>query len=613
MIAFVPLAVGSVLAGFYFLVKKSIQSTGLERTQARYLLIGALIMFTLIIALNFIGVAFLRQSSLATYGPLFTLPFVGMTAYTIIRHRLLDIRAAIFRTLSLSFLVGAVLGIYSLLLVFAVPTITDLTGIRGEIVAAVAALISIPLARYVQKKLTQLTDRFLFQSRADYRQALVAIGDQLSGTIDIDDVTATILKAMQEVVRSKKTIIFLREPDGKELVPRAADGVRNFRVTIPHDHVLLEHLRHSFGPLVKDELALAKEQERRPKHIAELTEVENALVWLDASVVLPLFVNKELTGIIGLGPKLSGEPYLQDDTNFLAALAPQAATALENARLYQESLEFGEKLKAEVERATKELAVANEQLRDLDKAKSEFLSVASHQLYTPLTALRGYLSMLREGDFGKTPPKQKPVIDILEKSSERLITLIKSLLDISRIESGRLELNLESIDLAEMIRELVRDLLPNAAAKKLTLEFEEPARPLPHIVADRQRLRQVLLNFIDNAIKYTSAGRIDVTLRQLDDELIFAVTDTGKGLTRPEIAKLFNKFTRVGGADRFHTEGTGLGLYVAKQIVKEHHGDVEVTSPGTGLGSTFSVHLPIEGTSASLKAGEAASVAIKAA
>jgi signal transduction histidine kinase len=364
---------------------------------------------------------------------------------------------------------------------------------------------------------------------------------------------------------------------------------------------------------VKDELALAKEQERRPKHIAELTEVENALVWLDASVVLPLFVNKELTGIIGLGPKLSGEPYLQDDTNFLAALAPQAATALENARLYQESLEFGEKLKAEVERATKELAVANEQLRDLDKAKSEFLSVASHQLYTPLTALRGYLSMLREGDFGKTPPKQKPVIDILEKSSERLITLIKSLLDISRIESGRLELNLESIDLAEMIRELVRDLLPNAAAKKLTLEFEEPARPLPYIVADRQRLRQVLLNFIDNAIKYTSAGRIDVTLRQLDDELIFAVTDTGKGLTRPEIAKLFNKFTRVGGADRFHTEGTGLGLYVAKQIVKEHHGDVEVTSPGTGLGSTFSVHLPIEGTSASLKAGEAASVAIKAA
>jgi signal transduction histidine kinase len=160
---------------------------------------------------------------------------------------------------------------------------------------------------------------------------------------------------------------------------------------------------------------------------------------------------------------------------------------------------------------------------------------------------------------------------------------------------------------------MVRDLLPNAAAKKLALEFEEPTVPLPHIVADRQRLRQVMLNFIDNAIKYTTAGRIDVTLRPLDDQLIFAVTDTGKGLTQPEIAKLFNKFTRVGGADRFHTEGTGLGLYVAKQIVKEHHGDVEVASPGTGQGSTFSVHLPIEGSPRSLKVGEKASVAIKAA
>ncbi|HLD25788.1 MAG TPA: HAMP domain-containing sensor histidine kinase, partial [Candidatus Andersenbacteria bacterium] len=289
------------------------------------------------------------------------------------------------------------------------------------------------------------------------------------------------------------------------------------------------------------------------------------------------------------------------------------ATALENARLYQESLEFGQKLKVEVQRATSELAVANDQLRDLDKAKSEFLSIASHQLYTPLTALRGYLSMIKEGDFGATPPKQRPILDILEVSADRLIELIKGLLDISRIESGRLELNLESVDLVEMVREMVRDLLPNANKKKLQLEFEEPAQPLPHAVVDRQRIRQVMLNFIDNAIKYTPAGRIDVTVRRQGDELIFAVTDTGKGLQPEEMNRLFSKFTRVGGADRFHTEGTGLGLYVAKQMVEEHHGRVEVESPGPNEGSTFSMHLPIEGSSRSLKVGEKTSVAIKAA
>ena len=110
-------------------------------------------------------------------------------------------------------------------------------------------------------------------------------------------------------------------------------------------------------------------------------------------------------------------------------------------------------MEVEIKRATHELAQANRQLKDLDKAKSEFLSIASHQLYTPLTALRGYLSMLMEGDYGESPPKQKPIINILEKSATRLIELIKNLLDISRIESGRLELNLQSVDLAEIANE----------------------------------------------------------------------------------------------------------------------------------------------------------------
>jgi len=613
MVLFIPVAILTIPLGLLFLVRNNLRSHGIERTQLRYLLLGVSLMFALIITLIFGNVVIFGNASFVSYSGVFTLPFVGLTAYAIIRHRLLDIRAAIFRTLSLSILVGAVLLIYGLLLVTAVPIITDLTGLRGEIIAAIAALISIPLARYVQQFLTKITDRFLFQKRADYKQALVQVGESLSGTIKINDVTDTVIKTMREIVRSKKTIIFLKEPTSQELIPRASDGVKNFHVTIPHDHVLLQHLSHTTGPLVKDELARRKEQERSPQRIEELEEVTNALIWLDASAVLPLVVNKELTGIIVLGNKLSGEPYLQDDTNFLAALAPQAATALENARLYQESLEFGEKLKLEVARATHELATANEQLRDLDKAKSEFLSIASHQLYTPLTALRGYLSMLQEGDYGKVAPKQRPVIDILEQSAKRLIDLIKNLLDISRIESGRLELDLGSINLVAMTRGLVQDLMPNAMNKNLDLQFKEPEQPLPHVVADRQRLRQVMLNFIDNAIKYTTQGSIDVTIHQQGDQLIFAVTDTGKGITQQEITKLFTKFTRVGGADRFHTTGTGLGLYVARQIVQEHNGRVDVVSPGTGQGSTFSMHLPTEGSPRSLKIGEQATVVIKAA
>jgi len=241
------------------------------------------------------------------------------------------------------------------------------------------------------------------------------------------------------------------------------------------------------------------------------------------------------------------------------------------------------------------------------------LSIASHQLYTPLTALRGYISMIKDGDFGKIPDEQKPILEILEKSSTRLIELIKNLLDISRIESGRLELKLESVDLVEIGKELVTDLMPNAINKGLDLEFHAPAVEAAHVVVDRERIRQVMLNFVDNAIKYTPTGRIDVRVFQQADEIIFSVTDTGKGIKKDDLVRLFNKFTRVGGASRFHTEGTGLGLYVARQIVREHHGEVHVDSPGEDKGSTFSMYLPAEGSRKSLKPGEHATVVNKAA
>lgn len=220
--------------------------------------------------------------------------------------------------------------------------------------------------------------------------------------------------------------------------------------------------------------------------------------------------------------------------------------------------------------------------------------------------------MFMEGDFGQVTEKQQEVLDILNKSAVHLIELIKGLLDISRIESGRLELKLELIDLGEITRQLVQDLLPNAMEKKLELEFHEPQVPI-HVVADQERLRQVMLNFIDNAIKYTDKGRVDVYLKPQGDAVLFSVVDTGKGITNDDIMRLFTKFTRVGGAAKYHTQGTGLGLYVAKQIVKEHHGEVQVTSPGLGRGSTFSVELPLEGSVGSLKVGEKATVEIKAA
>lgn len=257
-----------------------------------------------------------------------------------------------------------------------------------------------------------------------------------------------------------------------------------------------------------------------------------------------------------------------------------------------------------IEKLAEDLRAANNRLAEMDKIKSEFLNIASHQLYTPMTAIRGYVSMMSEGEYGKIPKKQQPIIDILMQASDKLITLIRDLLDVSRIEEGRLQLSLESLDLVNMAKELVTELQPNIQKKGLKLTLHKPKTTIPHVVADAQRIRQVLLNIIDNAVKYTEKGSIHVRVARDGDDLVFSVEDTGMGMTQKEVDVLFTKFTRVGGKNKYRTEGSGLGLYVARQIVQEHNGDIWVESSGMGKGSTFFVKLPVESSPESLEAGE---------
>jgi signal transduction histidine kinase len=327
----------------------------------------------------------------------------------------------------------------------------------------------------------------------------------------------------------------------------------------------------------------------------DIDEVKHSMIYV-------LRFGQQVLGAVILSSSRPLRELTRYEQEAVSGITGLLALALYKAELYED-----------LQQTSHKLAVANNQLRDLDKAKSEFLSIASHQLYTPLTAIRGYLSMLREGDYGELQEKQAPVIDIINKSAERLIDLIKNLLDISRIESGRFELDLAVIDVAKMAKEIVQDLMPNAMKKNLKLLWHDSAAPVPPVIADQQRLRQVLLNFIDNSIKYTDTGHIDVSVALVGDEVEFTVTDTGKGLSAEEIPTLFTKFTRAGDASHYHTEGSGLGLYVARQIIHEHHGEVTVKSPGKGKGSTFSMRMPAENSARSLKVGDKATVVIKAA
>jgi two-component system phosphate regulon sensor histidine kinase PhoR len=265
-----------------------------------------------------------------------------------------------------------------------------------------------------------------------------------------------------------------------------------------------------------------------------------------------------------------------------------------------------EELKAEVEKLRsaqrdtarllirRDLALsrANEQLRALDSAKSEFISVAAHQLRTPLSAIKWILAMLAKEQFTNEAERIE-FIDSARGSVDRMIALVNDLLRADHLQAGKEQFSFVPLDLAEILRETAVEVAALASRKQIKLD----AAPLPAmpVSGDREKLLGVFRNLLDNAVKYTPAmGRVGLVASVEGAQAVVRVTDTGIGIEKEQQPRLFSKFFRTDSAMRVDTNGTGLGLFFVRQVVIRHGGSVEVES-AQGKGSTFTVRLPLVG------------------
>ncbi len=242
-----------------------------------------------------------------------------------------------------------------------------------------------------------------------------------------------------------------------------------------------------------------------------------------------------------------------------------------------------------------ELKEAYIKLEKLDKAKSEFISIASHQLRTPLTAIKGYVSLMIEGDYGKLSKGALQSMKNVYLANERLVKMVNSLLDMSRLEAGKISLDFSPVKVDEIIADILRELRGEAENKNLKLRLDKDRTTLPKIMADPTKLRDALMNLVDNAIKYTNKGEIIVKIKykSFEGDMEIIVQDTGEGMSQEEIDKLFQSFSRADSGKKNWAEGSGLGLYIAKKFIEMHHGKIHAESPGKGLGSRFVIELPI--------------------
>ncbi len=263
---------------------------------------------------------------------------------------------------------------------------------------------------------------------------------------------------------------------------------------------------------------------------------------------------------------------------------------IKSVRKEVEQRERLEVLRLKLEETNTSLENANVKLKSLDKLKTEFVSLASHQLRSPLTAIKGYASMLSEGDYGEVSKEAKDAVMRIYQSSINLTTVVEDLLNVTKIESGGMQYTMASFDLSKVAEDEAKDLSITAEKRGLKLNYNSDGENLCMVNGDKEKIRQVIINFIDNSIKYTKEGSIDVSVKNNNNKVIFCVKDTGMGMTQEIKEGLFHKFARGDGA-RMNTTGSGLGLYLAKEIALAHKGRVWVESEGIGKGSSFYLEL----------------------
>ena len=296
---------------------------------------------------------------------------------------------------------------------------------------------------------------------------------------------------------------------------------------------------------------------------------------LKSLYAVKLLARRHLVGLLVVGFLSPANEVNQADTTLMDRLSESVGVALDNKLLFEEN-----------QHVLRQLRDSNAKLKALDEAKDDFISMASHQLRTPLTSVKGYISMIKEGDAGKITPTQDQMLAQAFFSSQRMVYLIADLLNVSRLRTGKFVIEATPVNLAQMISEETEQLVEIAKSQSQTLSYEAPKK-FPELMLDDVKIRQVIMNFVDNALHYTpSGGKITVRLLEKPSTVEMRVEDNGIGVPKRDQPHLFTKFYRAANARKARPDGTGLGLFMAKKVIVAQGGSVIFESK-EGKGSTF--------------------------
>jgi signal transduction histidine kinase len=554
---------------------------GKAKEYLRYGLIGITTTFFFVLLFNFVFVVSFHNTSFVVFTPVSSLLFAGSFAYGIVRARLFDVRLIITRVVAYALLllfVGAMYGFITAILSFVfigVRPVFDQIVVSTLVVGTLILFVE-PLRKFFN----HITRTVFYQDDYDTKNVLDELASILVRATETGVLATGSIRIIQNALKSDFITLLLIEEDMNGLEKRVVKGKK-----IPLlDKISSVQLQHH----VSDAVMIESTSANVPNDHFRL-EMQKA----DVAVVVRLETRSEIVGYWFFGYKSTGSAYTQRDIDLIRIAGDELAIAIQNTLRFEQIQEFNKTLRQRIEEATKELRTSNEQLQRLDAAKDEFVSMASHQLRTPLTSVKGYISMVLEGDAGKITAVQRQLLGEAFTSSERMVHLINDFLNVSRLQTGKFIIEAKPIDLAKITMQEVDSLQTTANAHDLKLQYRSPS-VFPILYIDEGKIRQVIMNFIDNAIYYSHEHTtIHVELTIEEGEAVLRVRDTGIGVPKTEQSHLFSKFFRATNARKQRPDGTGVGLFLAKKVIVAHGGTIVFESK-EDEGSTFGFRLPIK-------------------
>lgn len=570
-----------IFATLTFLIIGIRNTHGTVNRQLRIIGVSLAVSLPLVVTLLFIIPS---TTGLFIFTELGASPIIILVAglyYSVIKHHLFDIKLAAVRSLAYVLALIVLAAIY-----YFMAYIVSVTLFKSETSTSVSispaniflALILAFMFQPIKQFFDRLTDSIFYRDMYKTDEFFAKISELLGSTTDLRGLLERTATEIASTLKSDQAYFFLYYNNAVQH-HMSAGTHHHTRMPVQDAHMLDGYVQENKKDIIITDMLDGDAAVRR------------MLVSHRIALVMPLWYGNTLTGYLLLGDQQRSGGYNKRDLKVLSTIADELVIGIQNALSIHAVKEINAHLQQRIDVATKELRSSNAQLRHLDEVKDEFMSMASHQLRTPLTSIKGYLSMVIEGDVGKVSPQQKLLLEEAFNSSERMVRLIADFLNVSRLQTGKFVIEKNPVNIVSVIKGEVESLKLIAATHQLKLHFATKEKELI-LPLDEAKIRQVVMNFVDNAIYYSrQSSTIQINLEKTDDKAVFTVIDTGIGVPAEEQAMLFNKFFRAKNARQQRPDGTGVGLYLAKKVITAHGGKM-IFSSVEGEGSTFGFSLP---------------------